>query len=83
MWSTLFLKHPRAVGESYFEHQRRALRFAGDLLVAGLACALHAVVPGLCERTASSKVRTLHQELAARRPHGAASGQGLRTGAAE
>ncbi len=59
----LFLSHPRQAGESYFQHQRAALSFALPLLGAGLAAIAHAVVPGLCERTAGDIIRRLHQRL--------------------
>lgn len=63
MFARLFLVHPQSVGESYFEHQRAALSFAGPLLLAGVACLLHAVIPGLCERTASSRIAMLHERM--------------------
>ena len=63
MFRRLFLSHPQQVGESYFQHQRVALSFAVPLLGAGLAAALHAVVPGLCEQTAGDIVRKLHARL--------------------
>ncbi len=62
-----FLAHPRSVNESYLEHQSFALRFSGSLIMAGLACFVHALVPGLFERTASSAVAKLHDEMIAHR----------------
>jgi Family of unknown function (DUF6356) len=59
----LFLSHPQSVGESYFQHQRVALSFALPLLGAGLAAAMHALVPALCERTAGDIIRRLHNRL--------------------
>jgi len=59
----LFLSHPASVGESYFEHQRVALSFAWPLLGAGLAALAHAVIPGVCERTAGDAIRRLHTRL--------------------
>jgi hypothetical protein len=67
MFARLFISHPESVGESYFEHQRAALSFAGPLLLAGFACLLHAVIPGLCERTASSRIAALHDRMVANR----------------
>jgi hypothetical protein len=63
----LFIDHPHSVGETYFEHQRRALSFAGRLIGAGLGCALHALVPGVCVRSASDAVLRLHGEMTPRR----------------
>lgn len=45
--------HLAEVDEGYFEHFKVALRIAGLLLRAALACAVHAVVPALCTTTAS------------------------------
>ena len=63
MFRRLFLSHPQQAGESYFQHQRAALSFALALLVAGLAAIAHAIVPGLCERTAGDIIRKLHGRL--------------------
>ncbi len=63
MLRALFLAHPESVGETYVEHQGVALSFAGDLLSAGLACGVHALVPGLFTRTASEAIERLHARL--------------------
>jgi len=63
MFRRLFLSHPQQAGESYLQHQRVALSFAWPLLGAGLAAIVHAVVPGLCERTAGDIIRKLHGRL--------------------
>jgi hypothetical protein len=63
MFRRLFLSHPQQAGESYFQHQRVALSFAWPLLGAGLAAMVHAIVPGLCERTAGDIIRKLHAQL--------------------
>ena len=63
MFRRLFLSHPQQAGESYFQHQRVALSFAWPLLGAGLVAIIHAVVPGLCERTAGDIIRKLHARL--------------------
>lgn len=63
----LFCAHPQSVGESYAEHGWFALRFAARLLIAGSAALVHAVVPCLCETTASSMVLAMHGEIVARR----------------
>jgi len=55
-----FRSHPASVGESYFGHMRFALRFAGKLFQAGGAAVLHAVIPPLCETTASRIIGELH-----------------------
>jgi hypothetical protein len=65
----LFIEHPEAVGESYFEHMGVALSFAGPLLAAGMAALVHAVLPFLCVTTASGTVKRLHARMMNRTPH--------------
>jgi len=62
----LFIAHPRAVNEGYLRHAGTAARFALLLLAAGLAALVHAVIPALCESTASSIVKKLHAEMMTR-----------------
>jgi hypothetical protein len=61
-----FTRHPRSVGESYFEHMRMALSFAGVLALATLACLAHAFLPFVCEKTGSRLVRELNARLSSR-----------------
>ena len=67
----LFMDHPESVGESYFEHMRTALSFAGPLAVAASAAFLHAFLPFLCERTASATVKRLYARMVNRVPKAA------------
>ena len=57
----LFLDHPRSVGEIYLQHQRFALRIYGQLMMAAAGVIIHAVVPKLCETSASRRIRSLYQ----------------------
>jgi hypothetical protein len=63
MFQRLFVAHPAAANESYLQHQRVALSFALPLMAAAGAALVHALIPGLCERTASDKVRALNARL--------------------
>jgi hypothetical protein len=63
VFTRLFLDHPRSVGESYLEHQRHASGFGIALLGAGLACLVHALVPGLFVRTGSDAIARLHDRM--------------------
>jgi len=67
--SQRFLAHPASVNETYFQHMRFAFGFAGTLMLAAGAALVHAVVPALCETTASRIVKRLHARLAARNTH--------------
>ena len=62
----IFLDHPKSVGESYVQHMRFAGWFAGQLLGAGCAALIHAVIPCLFERTASRRIHALHARLSRR-----------------
>jgi Family of unknown function (DUF6356) len=63
----VFLAHPRTVGESYLEHCAFALRFGSRLLMAGSAALVHAIVPCLCETTASRIILAMNADIVARR----------------
>ena len=58
--------HLADVGETYFEHLRFALIVGTLVAGAGLACILHAIVPGCCERTCSRTVGQMHRLFANR-----------------
>lgn len=66
MIARLFTNHPAQVNETYFEHAGVAARFSVTLFTAAFAALVHAIVPGLCERTASRLVAKLNAELQAR-----------------
>ena len=57
---TLFLGHPRAIGETYFQHMRFALWISSQLLLAAGATFIHSLVPRFCEKTASKRIRDLY-----------------------
>jgi hypothetical protein len=61
----LLLEHPRALGESYWQHQRRASRFGATLIGAGAACLIHGLVPGLFPKTGSTAVQSLYEQMVA------------------
>jgi hypothetical protein len=59
----VFIAHPETVDESYFEHMRFAAGFAFWLSVAAGAAAIHALIPALCETTASRILKRLHARI--------------------
>lgn len=63
----LFLDHPASVGESYSTHLVQASRFSARLLLAGVACLIHALLPFLFVRTASRAVDVLHDRMVVNR----------------
>ncbi|WP_112323835.1 DUF6356 family protein [Oceanibium sediminis] len=60
MIKQIFLDHPAKVDETYGEHFLFALKFSATLFVAAGAALIHAVIPCMCERTASRKVAALY-----------------------
>ncbi|MBB6123698.1 DUF6356 family protein [Sphingobium subterraneum] len=77
MLDRLFLDHPRAVRESYGEHFVAACGFGAAMIVGGIACVLHAVVPALFVRTGSDVVRRLHERMVVKRVKSAGDGEAL------
>jgi hypothetical protein len=63
MVSELFTRHPAAAGETYTEHMQVAAGFGLKLLLAALACFVHAVIPFLFERTGSTAIHALHGSM--------------------
>jgi Family of unknown function (DUF6356) len=61
----LFTEHPQSVGETYGEHMVRATCFGGRMVVAGLACMLHAWLPFIFVRTGSQAINELHARMQA------------------
>ena len=65
--SRWFTAHPATVGESYGEHLVTASSFGGRMVLAGIACMLHGLLPFLFVRTGSRAVSELNAQLIARR----------------
>lgn len=62
-WYRVFLEHPHAAGETYFEHLGFAWSVAGVLLRAALAAFLHGGVPSIHTRTAGEAISRLYRKL--------------------
>jgi hypothetical protein len=58
-----FTEHPASVGENYGEHFAFAVGVGSRMVVGGLACMLHAVVPEFCKTTGSRTIRELALRL--------------------
>ena len=55
--------HLDEVGESYWEHMLKAAGFAVAMLVGGVACLVHALLPFLFVKTGSARIRHLHEVM--------------------
>ena len=67
MIKRFFIQHPRSVGETYAEHLVMAGGFGASMIGAGLACLIHALIPGLFEKTGSAVIARLHDRMVANR----------------
>ena len=63
----LFTDHPASVGESYFEHMRAALCFSGRMLLGGLVCFIHGILPFCFKKTGGNQIRFLHDRMVVHR----------------
>jgi hypothetical protein len=68
----LFLEHPRSLGMSWVEHGVGAVAIGARLVGAGLACLVHAIVPGVFTQTAGKTITHMYDHMN-RRKAGAAS----------
>ena len=63
----LFTEHPQSVGESYTEHMGVAFSFGWRMVLAGLACLVHAVLPFMFVKTGSQTIAVLYDRMVANR----------------
>lgn len=63
----LLTEHPASVGETYLEHMAHASGFGLSMILAGIACLVHALIPGWFVSTGSSTIRRLHDRMVAQR----------------
>lgn len=67
LFHRLFVQHPGSVGETYFEHLAHAAWFGGMLALGAVACLVHALIPGACEKTGSRIITLLHDRMVVNR----------------
>jgi hypothetical protein len=61
--TNLFTDHPHAVGESYTEHFGVAMRYSGRLFAASFCAFVHALLPFAFEKTASTMIRKMVDDM--------------------
>ncbi len=67
MLRTLFTEHPASVDETYTEHMGMACSFAARMVAGSIACLIHAFLPFLFVKTASSMIDELHDRMVVNR----------------
>ena len=63
----MFLDHPRSLGMSWARHGIGAVAIGATLVGAGLACLVHALVPGWFTQTAGRTVERMHDHMLRRK----------------
>ena len=63
----LFTDHPRSLGMSWAGHGIGAVKIGAELVGAGVACIVHAVVPGWFTQTAGQTVERMHDHMVKRK----------------
>jgi hypothetical protein len=64
----IFTEHPHSVGESYWMHLYFAGVFGGKMVIGGLACLIHAVLPFAFKKTGSYFLLKLTRRFVERMP---------------
>ncbi|HEV2594251.1 MAG TPA: DUF6356 family protein [Sphingomicrobium sp.] len=67
MTDRLFFEHPRSLGMTWAVHGVGALAIGFRLVGAGLACLVHAIVPGVFTQTAGKTVSHMYDHMARRK----------------
>lgn len=63
VFDELFTKHPAEAGQTYWEHGMFAANFGALALIAGSAAMIHALLPCVFQRTASTLVLRLADSI--------------------
>jgi len=63
----LFTEHPESVGETYVEHLGMASGFGMRMILGGVACLLHGLLPFLFTKTGSRVITELHGRMVTNR----------------
>ena len=63
LWEKFFVEHPRSVHESYLEHLIQAFSFSFLMLMGGIACFIHGLLPGFFMRSGSRIIHHLFDRM--------------------
>jgi hypothetical protein len=63
----LFVDHPRSLGMTWAGHGIGAVKIGAELIGAGCAAIVHAVVPGLFTETAGKAVTRIYDHIQSRK----------------
>ncbi len=63
----LFIEHPQSVGETYGQHWLHATSFGVRMVIGGVACLVHALLPFLFCKTGSRVITELNESMVMKR----------------
>ena len=63
----LFVEHPASVDETYLQHFITAVSFGTAMIVAGVACMVHGLLPAVFVTRGSDTIYALHERMVVRR----------------
>lgn len=63
----LFVEHPRSLGMTWAAHGLGAVKIGAELISAGCAAMVHAIVPGLFTDTAGRTVARIYDHIQSRK----------------
>ena len=61
--TNIFIKHPKEVGETYYEHLFEAWRYSLSLFRLFLIAFIHGILPFIFKKTVSEKIIKMGNEL--------------------
>jgi hypothetical protein len=64
---SLFIDHPASVDETYLEHLISALSFGTTMVIAGVACMVHGLLPAVFVSRGSDTICALHERMVVKR----------------
>ncbi len=64
---SLFVEHPASVDETYLEHLISAVGFGTKMIVAGVACMVHGLLPAVFVTRGSDAICALHERMVMKR----------------
>lgn len=63
----MFVDHPRSLGMSWAAHGVGAAKIGVELIAAGAACLIHAIVPGWFTQTAGKTITGMYDHMMKRK----------------
>jgi Family of unknown function (DUF6356) len=73
VFRSLFIEHPASVEETYSQHLMSAVSFGAKMVIAGVACMVHGLLPALFVTRGSDTVCALHERMVVKRRKGSRS----------